>query len=400
MIKTFTYKLYHNKRNKKLVSLLSTANHIYNHCIALHKRHYSKYHKYLDRGTLQKHLTKLKKLRKFQHWNSLNSQAIQEITDRIHLGYLKFFNKDNKRPPQFKSKRRYNSFTLKQSGYKLFNHNGIKINNLNFRFFKSRELSGDIKTITIKKDSLGDFYIYIVCDDHVNQVNRVKTSKTAGFDFGLKTYLTSSDDSRIESPQFLKRALKKIRKSHRYLSRKQKGSNNRERARRVLCRAYRKITNQRHDYHFKLAKSLTDKYDEVYFESLNIAAMKKLWGRKVSDLSFSEFLSILEKYCQKTGTVFCKIGRWEATSKTCHVCGYVKKDLTLNDRIWVCPNCCHEHNRDLNAAINIKTVGTSTVMGEEVRLVKLLSNQKKNKLSSYHKSESSDLCATIESLLL
>lgn len=400
MIKTYKYKLYHNKRNKKLVSLIETSCNIYNHCINLHQRYYSKYHKYLDKSILQKHITKLKKLRRFQNWNRLNSQAIQNVTDRIHIGYMKFFNKDAKRPPTFKSKRRYSSFTLKQSGYKLYASNGIKINNHNFRFFKSRDIKGDIKTITLKRDVLGDLYIYFVCNDNIEQIIKTKTGKTAGFDFGLKTFLTCSDNSRIESPQFLKRSLQQIRKAHRSLSKKQRGSNNKERARLVLCRAYRKISEQRHDFNFKLAKALTDKYDVVYFESLNLNAMKMLWGRKISDLAFHDFLSILEKYCQKTGTVFCKIGRWEATSKTCHICGCEKNDLRLEDRIWTCPNCGLEHDRDLNAAINIKTVGTSTVMGEEVRLDKILSNQNLIKHSSHHKSDKSDLCVTVESPLL
>jgi putative transposase len=400
MLKTFKYKLYNNKRNKKLSSLVDMASSIYNHCIALHKRYYSRFHKHLDKNTLQKHITKLKKLRRFNSWNRLNSQAIQAITDKIHLGYLKFFNKDNLRPPSFKSKRRYSSFTLKQTGYKFYSKNGITINGFNFRFFKSRDTQGDIKTVTVKRDRLGDFYIYVVCENGINEVNKVKTGKTAGFDFGLKTYLTSSDGSRIESPQFLKQSLQQIKKSHRSLSKKKKGSNNRERARRVLCRDYRRIENQRHDFQFKLAKQLCDQYDELYFESLNLEGMKRLWGRKVSDLAFHSFLSILEKYCQKTGTVFLKIGRWEATSKTCHICGYVKNDLTLDDRIWTCPNCGHQHDRDLNAAINIKTVGTSTVKGEEVRLSEIMRNQGLRKHSSYHKSANADLCATLESPLL
>jgi putative transposase len=378
---------------------------IYNHCIKLHKRYYKRFHVYLDKLKLQKHITKLKKQKRFNYWNNLNSQAIQNITDRIHNGYTLFFNnlkiaKINKtkcltRPPTHKNEYRYSSFTLKQSGYKLFGNNGIKINGYNFRFFKSRDMKGEIKTITVKKDALGDFYLFVVCDDSIEHHNRAKTGKTAGFDFGLKTFLTSSEGEKIESPQFLKQSLQKVRKAHRNLSLTQKGSNNRERAKLVLCRAYRKINEQRHDFNFKLAKLLTAQYDEVYFESLNLEAMKKLWGRKVSDLAFHEFLCILEGYCRKTGAVFLKIGRWEATSKTCHVCGYVKGDLELDDRSWTCPNCGRQHDRDENAAINIKTVGTSTVMGEEVRLAEIF-----RKRSSYHVSDKSETCVTVESHML
>jgi putative transposase len=363
MIKTFKYKLYKSKRNKKLKSLILLSCEIYNHCISLHKRYYKMYHKTLDKNSLQK------------HYNNLNSQSIQEITDRIQRSYTLFFNSlktKNKRKiklPGFKSSRKYKSFTLKQSGYKL-EDNIITIGKLNFKYFKSRELEGKIKTITIKRDSLGDIYLFFVCEVG-NPRLRLMTGKTAGFDFGLKTYLTSNEGAKIESPQFLKQDKQFLKLLSRRVSKKKKGSNNKRKSIKNLNRFYRKLVNKRRDFHFKLSKQLTDQYDELYFESLNIKTMQQIWGRKISDLSFSEFMSILENYCIKTGVKLIKIGRWEATSKTCNNCGYKKDDLTLEDRIWTCPSCKTLHDRDINAAKNIFLVGTSTSKGEEVRLSEL-----------------------------
>jgi putative transposase len=375
MIKTFKYKLYKSKRNKKLKSLILLSCEIYNHCISLHKRYYKMYHKTLDKNSLQKHLVKLKKREKYKHYNNLNSQSIQEITDRIQRSYTLFFNSlktKNKRKiklPGFKSSRKYKSFTLKQSGYKL-EDNIITIGKLNFKYFKSRELEGKIKTITIKRDSLGDIYLFFVCEVG-NPRLRLMTGKTAGFDFGLKTYLTSNEGAKIESPQFLKQDKQFLKLLSRRVSKKKKGSNNKRKSIKNLNRFYRKLVNKRRDFHFKLSKQLTDQYDELYFESLNIKTMQQIWGRKISDLSFSEFMSILENYCIKTGVKLIKIGRWEATSKTCNNCGYKKDDLTLEDRIWTCPSCKTLHDRDINAAKNIFLVGTSTSKGEEVRLSEL-----------------------------
>ena len=378
MIKTFKYKLYKSK-SKRLCNSINIAGKIYNHCISLHKRYYKMFGKYLQSYDLQKHITKLKKLKKYNYWNQLNSQAIQEITDRIHRNYTLFFNNlktKNKRrvnPPSFKSSRKYKSFTLKQTGYELLKDNSIIIMKKKYKFFKSREIEGKIKTLTIKRDSLNDIYLYFVCEVG-NPKLRTMTGKTAGFDFGLKTYLTPDEDEKIEAPLFLSKDLKHLKKLSKKHSKKIKGSNNRERSRKNLCRFYKKLVNKRLDFHFKLAKQLCDAYDEVYFESLNIDAMKRIWGRKISDLSFSTFMNILELYCIKTGTKLVKIGRFEATSKICHVCGYKKEDLTLNDRTWICPECEIEHDRDINAAINIKLVGTSTSRGEEVRLPQVISN--------------------------
>ena len=377
MIKIFKYKLYNSKKNKHLVSSIILACEIYNHCISLHKRYYLRYKQTLNKFVLQKHITKLKKLNKYKHWNSLNSQSIQEITDRIYHSYTNFFNnlktrsKRKVNPPSFKSRFRYKSFTLKQTGYKLNKNNSVLIGKITYKFFKSRRTEGTIKTLTIKRDSLGDLYLFFVCEVG-NPKLRKMTGKTAGFDFGLKTYLTSDTGNKIESPLFLSNDVKTLKSLSRKHSKKKKGSNNRERSRKNLCRFYRSMTNRRNDYHFKLAKKLCDQFDELYFESLNIEAMKKIWGRKISDLSFSSFMKILGNYCTKAGVKLIKIGRFEATSKICNDCGYKKEDLTLKDREWKCPECKKVHDRNINAAKNIKLVGTSTSKGEEVRLSKII----------------------------
>ncbi len=142
------------------------------------------------------------------------------------------------------------------------------------------------------------------------QTEKVSSGKSVGCDFGLKCFLTLSDESVIESPEFFKKGLKSIRKASKNLSRKQKGSKNRIRARKNLARVHKKIANQRKDYHFKLAKHLAETYSSLFFEDLNIKAMQKIWGRKISDLGFSSFLSTLAYYCEKTGSALKKIDRF------------------------------------------------------------------------------------------
>lgn len=367
MVKTFKYKLYNSNKNKYLNQMTKIACQIYNHCIALHKRYYRRYKKSLNIYHLQKHITKLKKMNKYKHWDELGSQAIQNITERIKFGYDKFFRKENKRPPTFKKYKKYKSITLKTAGYKYLGNNKVKIGDKTYKFFKDRPLYGSVKRITIKKDTIGDWYITFCCEVPFEN-NKFMSDKTAGFDFGLKTFLTSSDNDKIPMPQFFKQSIGEIKKASKKLSRKTKKSNNRHKARLNLARRHKDISNKRDDFQWKLARELAIKYDILYFEDLNINGMKKLWGCKVSDISFSSFINKLKWMCNKFGKQIVFIDRFYPSSKTCHVCGYINKELTLEDREWICP-CCHTLlDRDLNAAINIHRVGASTLRLGNVRL--------------------------------
>ena len=255
---------------------------------------------------------------------------------------------------------------MKQVGYWLLEENKIVIMGNTYKYSKSRDIEGKIKTLTVKRDSLGDIYIYLTCETEEAPVEP-RSGKSVGLDFGLKKFLAVSDGKIIESPLFFKQGMKEIRKLNRILSRKKKGSNNRKRALVALARVYKKIANRRRDYHFKLAKELAEEYTIICIEDLNIKAMQKIWGRKVSDLGHGQFVNILKYQCHKTGTTVVEIPRFYPSSKTCSDCGYVLEKLALDVRSWVCPICGSVHDRDLNAAINILRVGASTLAGEGVR---------------------------------
>ena len=368
MIKTYCFKLYNSNRNKHLHGLINLSAQIYNHCIALHKRYYRLYGVHLNKGKLQAHITKLKKLEKYKHWNNLGSQAIQEITDRIENAYTLFFRNLKRKvrcsPPSFKKRVKYKSFTLKQAGYKLLDDNSVIIGKRKYKFFKSREVEGKIKTVIIKRDSLGDIYIYFVCDiSDTGKPIITRTGKSVGFDFGLTTYLKASDGNDIESPLFFKDSQAVIKKLNRTLSRKQKGSNSRKKAKRALTKQHIKIANRRKDFQFKLVNSLCQEYDLICVEDLNIKAMQRLWGRKISDLSHSSFVNLLKQQAHKYDVTISEIPRFFPSSKTCSACGCVVDELPLKIRSWTCAACNTAHDRDFNAAVNILRVGTSALGG-------------------------------------
>ncbi|NJR18638.1 MAG: transposase [Calothrix sp. CSU_2_0] len=369
-MKTLKFKLYQHKRNRFLKRSINAAGVIYNHCIALHKRYYRMWGKHLNCAKLQAHIAKLRKRKPF--WQLVGSQSVQDICQRIEKAYQLFFkqNKKGVRPPGFKKVKRYKSFTLKQAGYKFLGVNRVRIGNQVYQYWNSREIEGTIKTLTIKRTALGELFMMVVVVDNVNEpVIKFETSRIAGFDFGLKTFLTISDGTQIESPQFLKQSLNKIKQASRQHSKKLKASNNREKARKNLVRKYEDVSNHRTDWFWKLAHDLTDKFDILCFETLSLKGMQRLWGRKISDLAFGEFLQILEWVAQKKGKAIVFIDRWYPSSKTCSSCGHVLENLDLSVREWRCPSCQSVNGRDENAARNICAVGASTAKLGDVRQV-------------------------------
>lgn len=373
MRKTYKYKLYKSKKTKALDQQINIAAGIWNHCISLHKRYYRLYNKSLNRYQLDKHITKLKKQERFSHWNKVGSQCIQDIPDRIDKSYKLFFRNQKagvrSAPPKFCSFRKYKSVTFKQAGWKLLEENKIRIGKKVYKYSKSRDIEGKVKTVTVKRDSLGDFYIYFSCELEDAKVQRITTGKSAGADFGLKTYLTFNDGSTEKSPLFFKQNRKAIAAASKIVSSKKRGSNNRKRAVKNLARIHKKTANQRKDYHFKLANKLTRQLDYLFLEDLNLKGMSKRFGRKVSDLGFGEFVQILHNQAQKNGCVVHHIDRWFPSSKMCGDCGLVNKSLTLQQRTWIC-NCGAVHKRDELAANNIFREGASSLgLGNVTALV-------------------------------
>ncbi len=366
-MKTYKYKMQRQSNTIKLGNLLDDMHSIHVHIMRLQQRYYRMFGKNISAYTMNRHVAKLKQRTK-PHWNKLPSQVVQDVVLRMGKSYDAFFRnmqdcKSGKTTrkigrPHIKPHHKYNSMTFTQAGYKL-EGNRIKINCIDtwFSFHKHRDITGNIKTITLKRDRCGDYWICFSCDNADISESMAKTGESAGFDFGLKTFLTCSDGDKIESPQFLKQSLNKLRTLNKSVSRKVKGSGNWYRAIRALSRQYRKVARHRTDWHWKLATDLCRRFDTLCFETLNIDGMKRLWGRKVSDLAFYQFVQLLEQKCAKHDRQFIQVGQRTTTTKPCNTCGHKNENLSLSDRQWTCSKCGSHHDRDINAAINIKQAG-------------------------------------------
>lgn len=372
--KTYKYRLFKSDNNHHLYHAINVAGLMWNYSIALQRRYYRRFNRYIGQDCLQKCLRKRRNSKRYAFWQDLGSQAMQEIAERVNKGYQKFF-KSTGGLPHFKKVKKYKSFTLKQKvGWKLgedSHHRGttdnprcrghVKILGHWYKFVKSRDIVGEIKTVTIKRDSEGNLWVCFSVRTERIVEKRTSTGESGGFDFGLKTFLTDHNGETYMHPQFFKAKLGRIRLLSRSLSRKEKGSNNRKKAKRLLARAHRRIADKRREFHFLLARDLCKSFDVIYIEDLNIDGMKRLWGRKVSDLSFSKFVEILEHIGDKFAVPVRKIGRYERTTQKCSRCENNQK-LTLHERVFVCNNktCGLILDRDHNAAINILKVGSST----------------------------------------
>lgn len=358
-LKTYKYKLYNRDALKYLDDILVVAGHIYNHCIALHRKYYALYHKSLNKYVLSRHLTKLKK--HHPEWNKVPSQAVQDITDRIDRAYKLFFSnlkhgvKTN--PPHFQKTSKYHSFTTKQAGYKFHDNNKVRIGKKEFAYWNSRPFDGKIKTLTVKRKNNG-YYIYVVVEQESKIENIAKSGKIVGFDFSLKNFLVSSDNSDCSMPKLLQKNLNSLRN----LSRKYSKSKGKRGSLRMLQKLQEKITNQRADLHWKLAHRLCKTYDVMVFETLDLASMDKRFKKSINDFGLNTFLSILEYVAHRTGKTVMYADRYYPSSQLCSSCGF--KNTALKDigiREWVCPNCGKHHDRDFNAAMNLQKVGASTL---------------------------------------
>lgn len=355
--RTYKYRLYRcDKKDRKLRHKIFVASTIWNHFIALQRRYYRLTGKYISLYQMNRHVLKLRRSPRFALWQDLHSQACQDVCGRVDDAYQRFFKGLVQGRPTFKKARKYRSFTFPQSGYKV-EGNRVTIGGTTYKFVKHREMAGQIKTLTVKRDSLGSLWLVFSVVERLCP-SEVSTGKSGGFDFGLKTFLTDDEGRAYVNPQVFAQGLRRTRTLNRHVSRKVQGSRRHRRAKRALARHHIALANRRRDFHFKLAHRLCDEYDVMVFEDLNLQGMKALWGRKVSDLGFAQFVTILEWVAFKRGKRVIKIDRFAPTTKVCSACGQ-RHDLTLRDRMLHC-DCGLVIDRDHNAALNILRVGAST----------------------------------------
>jgi putative transposase len=293
-------------------------------------------------------------------YKEVNSQVLQQSLDRLQRAYEAFFRrvKKGEKPgfPRFQGKDRYNSFTLKNTGWKLENRYLWVKNVGRFKMKLSREIQGTIKTITISRTPSGKWYASFSCTDVESKI-LPKNDKEVGIDVGIHYFIADSEGELIDNPQYFRQSEKQLRVRQRRLSRRKKGSKGRKEARILVAKTHEHITNQRKDFQHKKANEYIKNYGVIYYENLMIKNMvkNKHLSKSISDASWSSFFNILNYKAEYAGREIFGVPPHNS-SQICSNCGQiVAKSLSV--RVHLCPYCGIKLDRDVNAAINHKQNG-------------------------------------------
>lgn len=365
MLKAYKYRLYPTDEQKVLFAkTFGCCRFVYNWGISIQKSEYESKKEKLSKFDLMKKMRS--ELKSENEWlREVNSQSLQNALYNLDAAYSKFF----KNPkavgfPKFKSRKSRQSFQCPQHCSVDFSSSTISIPKAkSIPAILHRKFTGKIKTVTISMNSSGRYFASVLVETNITElpVSEIKEDNAIGIDLGIKKLAVCSDGRIFDNPKNLAHSLELLRRRQRQLSRKQKGSANRDKARIKLARIQERISNQRKDHIHKVTSILThdSQVRTICIEDLNVRGMQqnKKLARSISDASFGMFRSILEYKCRWYGINLISINRFDPSSKTCSKCGYVYDGLTLNDRSWRCPQCGSLHDRDLNAACNIKNFG-------------------------------------------
>ena len=358
MFTAFKYRLYPNAAQKALLAKhFGCARFVYNKALNLKNEAWEERQENITRYQLGAMLPVWKKEVETEWLAIVNSQSLQSSLINLDMAFTSFFRRQTEHP-KFKSKHGHQSFQVPQSG--AAGAGFVKIPKLGkIKAAADRPPVGKIKTVTISKTVTGKYFAAVLCDDGLEEPAKLPVTEagTIGVDLGIKEFAVLSTGERVANPRHLKKSLKRMRRAARMLSRRKKGSKNRDKARKTRAKIYEKVTNQRKDFLHKLSTRLVhdNQVTSLAIEDLAVSNLLKnpRLARHISDVGWGNFRSMLEYKAARTGKNILVIGRFAPSTKMCS-CGVLNHALTLKDRVWTCASCGTTHDRDLNAARNIK----------------------------------------------
>lgn len=319
---------------------------------------------------LAKMLTELKKENGKEWLSEVSNECLQQSIRNMDSAFVKFF-REKAGFPNFKAKH------YSRQSYKAINSVSVNLDNNKVRlpkigwvkFFPNRKFDGKVCSVTVIKTPTGKYFISVLVDDgkEIPVKPAVRYDTSIGIDVGIKDFAVCSNGDVYANPKYLEKSEARLKVLQRRFSKTKKGSNRRERARKILARQYEKVSNQRNNFLHQVTSKIVRENQTIIIEDLNVKGMLKNHhlAKSISSVSWSEFFRQLEYKCEWYGRNLIRIGRFEASSKTC-ICGYVNSELKLSDREWVCPKCGRHNDRDILASVNIKRFGLISPLVEGV----------------------------------
>jgi putative transposase len=359
MLKIVKVRLYPTESQKEsLAKAFGSCRWLWNRFLALTNETYKETGKGLSRYDLQKQLPSLKK--EYQWLAETYSQCLQSVCLNLSRAFINFFEK-RACFPRFKCKHGKQSLAYPQN---------VKIGDDYLKFPKlgaiyakiHRPIEGKVKTVTISKNKADQYYASVLFDDGKEQPPsglQGSKGKAIGLDMGLTHFCITSDGSKYDNPRWLEKHERNLKIKQQALSRKQKGSNNRNKARVKVARVHNKISRCREDFQHKLSRKIVNENQVIVVENLNIKGMVKnhCLAKSISQVGWGSFLTMVKYKCEQEGKIYLEIERFFPSSKTCNHCLNVVESLSLDVRQWTCKNCGSRHDRDINASINIRDEG-------------------------------------------
>lgn len=371
MIRAYKYRLYPTpEQQEKLDRWMGMCRFVYNLALETKKAAWESGEKNLTSFDLMKQLTELKHT-ECPWLAECSGQSLESAITNLDKAYASFFRGNGF--PKFKKRSGKQTITFRRyCAVKPGQVNLTKLGSVNF--LEHRPIGkGEIRTITVSKTPCKEYFISILVKDEktMPQKPAVKEERAIGVDMGLKTFLALSDGHTIPNNKYLHRQQKRLRRGQRTLARRhRKGvpvkdqSKGYHKQKLAVATMHKKIANQREDFLHKTSTVIIKQFDTICLESLNVVGMmkNKRLSKAIADVSWGRFNDILQYKADWYGKNLIRIGTFEPSSKMCSDCGHIFKEMTLANREWDCDNCGSRHDRDLNAAINIKNLGLRQVL--------------------------------------
>ena len=358
----YKYRLYPNRAQREtLAQTFGCCRYVYNWGLDRISTAHKETGKSLSAYDLGKELTSLKRESDKLWLNDVLRVPLEQSLRHLHTAFEKFFKKQGGYP-RFKKKHNRESATYKPDRITITDR-AIKLQKIDgdikVRFHRPLPKGGEIRKAVVSMDSAGRYFVSITVIEEITTLPPLKAK--IGIDLGLRHFATISTGEKIDNPRHFERHYKKLRRAQKSLSRKKKGSNNRDKARRKVARIYVRIEDARKDFLHKLSTRLISENQAIGTEGLRVQNMlkNKRLSRHIGNAGWGEFVRMLQYKADWYGRDIVKADPFFASSKTCSVCGHRIDELPLGIRQWTCPKCSTIHDRDINAAVNIKnhTVG-------------------------------------------